>query len=118
MFCHEVDINKWEIACVVGFPQKNIDFLNVSRLNVCACTQRVYISVSLQTIKKHLENNNFTTYTSSAVEVDSVEENVYVSIQNVNKGWNAEEAEVYIIYIAYNYVLRCSQFTCIKLLFM
>ena len=30
VFCHEVDINKWEIVCVVGIPKKNIDFFNVS----------------------------------------------------------------------------------------
>ena len=97
VFCHEVDINKWKIACVAYVPKENIDFLNVSRLNVCACTRRLYISISLyilQAIKKHLENDNFTECASSAVEVKSDEENVYVSIQNDNEGWNDEEVQV------------------------
>ena len=94
MFCREVDINKWEIACVVGIPKENADFLNVSRLN--ACTWRLYISISLyilQAIKKHLENDKFTACASSTV--NSVEENVHVSIQNCNEDWNAEEVQVY-----------------------
>ena len=49
----------------------------------------------LQIIKERLEKDKFTAYTSYAVEVDSFEENVYVSsIQNVSEGWNAEEAQV------------------------
>ena len=99
MFCHEVDINKWKILCVVGIPQKNIDFLSVSR-HECVCLYlKAFISISLyilQTINERLENNHFTACASSAVEVVSVNDNVYVSIENVTKGWNTEfeEAEV------------------------